>query len=147
MLIRTKHGEIVQLGHWLASRNISFPLRPTDAILADLEIERVNTNAPQPDHDPLTQKAVADGFEEVGGRWQNKWKLVDLSAEEIERKTQDAADSMRRIRNARLTECDWTQLPDATVSNPGAWAAYRQALREVTDQPGFPHRIDWPEKP
>ena len=29
----------------------------------------------------------------------------------------------------------------------GDWAKYRQALREIPDQPGFPFEIDWPDKP
>ena len=29
----------------------------------------------------------------------------------------------------------------------GDWAKYRQALRDIPDQPGFPFEIDWPEKP
>jgi hypothetical protein len=24
------------------------------------------------------------------------------------------------------------------------WATYRQALRDLTDQPGFPDQINWP---
>lgn len=29
----------------------------------------------------------------------------------------------------------------------GAWTKYRQALRDLTDQPGFPFHIDFPAKP
>jgi len=53
---------------------------------------------------------------------------------------------VRAERNRRLTVCDWTQLADAPVDG-AAWATYRQALREVPDQAGFPWTIDWPEAP
>ncbi len=53
---------------------------------------------------------------------------------------------MREDRNRRLADTDWTQLADAPV-NAQAWATYRQALRDVTAQAGFPWDIAWPEKP
>ncbi|MEA5163562.1 tail fiber assembly protein [Cereibacter johrii] len=52
----------------------------------------------------------------------------------------------RARRDALLTACDWTQVPDAPVDR-AAWAAYRQALRDVPEQPGFPAGIAWPEPP
>jgi hypothetical protein len=58
----------------------------------------------------------------------------------------EKAGQMRSYRNTLLSDCDWTQLPDAPV-NTQAWATYRQALRDVTSQTGFPWDIQWPEKP
>lgn len=55
-------------------------------------------------------------------------------------------DQVRAERYMRLTYSDWTQLPDAPVDKT-AWAAYRQALRDVPEQAGFPHNIVWPEPP
>lgn len=52
----------------------------------------------------------------------------------------------RRERDTLLTESDWTQLQDSQV-NKSAWAAYRQALRDVPAQTGFPFSINWPTKP
>jgi hypothetical protein len=49
-------------------------------------------------------------------------------------------------RNALLVGSDWTQLPDVLVDK-GAWSVYRQALRDVPQQPGFPLKIDWPVAP
>jgi len=54
--------------------------------------------------------------------------------------------SIRAERNRRLSESDWTQLADAPV-NREAWLAYRQALRDLTAQAGFPFEITWPELP
>lgn len=56
------------------------------------------------------------------------------------------AESVRSRRNALLTECDWTQVADAPVDK-AAWAVYRQALRDVPDQPGFPDAVIWPTEP
>lgn len=56
------------------------------------------------------------------------------------------ASQARAIRNGLLTASDWTQVADAPVDQP-AWATYRQALRDVPSQAGFPSAIDWPTRP
>lgn len=53
---------------------------------------------------------------------------------------------VRARRNALLSACDWTQLPDVPLAAKEAWAAYRQALRGVTGQPD-PFNISWPQAP
>jgi hypothetical protein len=50
-------------------------------------------------------------------------------------------------RNALLASSDWTQLPDVPLDTKTAWATYRQALRDITDQPGYPFNIVWPTPP
>lgn len=57
--------------------------------------------------------------------------------------------SVRVQRDAKLAICDWTQLPDAplTVDAKTAWGAYRQALRDVPEQAGFPLAVEWPVVP
>jgi len=67
---------------------------------------------------------------------------VDTKSEEI--RAQEAIDGLRKQRNALLYQSDWTQLPDAPVDKQ-AWAEYRQALRDITNQD--PSNIVWPETP
>jgi hypothetical protein len=55
-------------------------------------------------------------------------------------------DEVRKERNRLLTASDWTQISDATVDKQ-AWATYRQALRDITTQAGFPTDVQWPTKP
>lgn len=50
-------------------------------------------------------------------------------------------------RNRLLYETDWTQMPDVTLPNKAEWAVYRQALRDITRQPGYPSSITWPTPP
>jgi len=52
---------------------------------------------------------------------------------------------VRAERNARLAKSDWRASQDVTMSN--AWRDYRQALRDVTAQAGFPNNIIWPSQP
>ena len=56
------------------------------------------------------------------------------------------AEEVRTQRDALLSQSDWTQVPDAPVDQQ-AWAEYRQALRDVPQQAGFPTEITWPVKP
>jgi len=56
------------------------------------------------------------------------------------------ADEARKERDALLAATDWTQVADAPV-DAQAYADYRQALRDVPQQSGFPGDIDWPVKP
>ena len=63
------------------------------------------------------------------------WQAPDRTAE--------MAAEARQRRDALLMQSDWTQVADAPVDH-AAWAAYRQALRDVPVQPGFPHSIIWP---
>ena len=56
------------------------------------------------------------------------------------------ASAIRSERNEKLSASDWTQVADAPVDK-AAWAAYRQALRDITTQAGFPDTITWPVKP
>ena len=62
------------------------------------------------------------------------------------RKDAEQAKSVRATRDAKLAECDWTQVADAPVDK-AIWATYRQALRDITTQTGFPWTVTYPEKP
>lgn len=53
---------------------------------------------------------------------------------------------IRAQRDALLAKSDWTQLPDVPLPAKAAWAEYRQALRDVTQQTD-PHNIIWPTPP
>jgi len=57
-----------------------------------------------------------------------------------------AAEEVRTKRDSRLAESDWTQVADAPVDKT-AWATYRQALRDIPSQAGFPNTITWPVEP
>lgn len=59
----------------------------------------------------------------------------------------ELASAARTKRAALLAACDWTQSRDIPEAISNAWAPYRQSLRDITAQPGFPHAITWPEAP
>jgi len=63
-----------------------------------------------------------------------------------EQKKYDIASSRaRKERDAILAESDWRVLP--TMPNASTWLTYRQALRDIPAQEGFPHNVVWPTKP
>lgn len=59
------------------------------------------------------------------------------------------AAQMRATRARLLSGSDWTQLADAPLASElrAAWAVYRQALRDVPQQVGFPADVTWPAAP
>lgn len=100
-------------------------------------------------HDAATQRLVsADPYIEDGQVY--TVQVADKTQEELDAEAQakdmKAAASVRAERNRKLADSDWTQLADSTVDKD-AWAAYRQALRDVPAQAGFPNEVTWPELP
>lgn len=92
------------------------------------------------------QVGFADGVVQIDGKWYTKHSVAEMDADAITAKDEEQAKSVRQQRNEQLKASDWTQVADAPVDQ-AAWATYRQALRDVTGQEGFPWTITWPEQP
>lgn len=62
---------------------------------------------------------------------------------------EDRAKVAREKRDELLTETDYLLMPDYPISEEAlaALKTYRQALRDVPEQSGFPKTIEWPSKP
>jgi len=73
-----------------------------------------------------TRKTLEDAWPQV---------LIDLKWADI-----------REERDMRLAACDWTQVADAPVDQ-GAWATYRQQLRDLPQNYILPDDVEWPEEP
>ncbi len=58
-------------------------------------------------------------------------------------------ESLRKERNELLSGTDWTQAIDSPLNaeDKTAWATYRQSLRDIPDQSGFPTEVTWPTEP
>jgi len=61
--------------------------------------------------------------------------------------TEEIAAAVRAERNRLLAATDWTQAADVPQATKDKWSPYRQALRDVPAQSGFPASIVWPAKP
>lgn len=131
--------------------------RTTDEVLEALGADVV-FEGPQATGGTVYQFSMRQGVEQIEGKWFTKHVLgpVFVDNEEATAAEQEAAykaqkdaeqaKAVRDDRNKRLADCDWTQVADAPVDK-AAWAAHRQALRDVTAQEGFPWNVQWPEQP
>jgi hypothetical protein len=125
--------------------NTSFPSQWTPALVEELGLDPV-FESPTPTTTRY-QTAFKDGVEQdAQGRWLWKWSISEMDDDAKAAKDAEAAKSVRADRDKRLAECDWTQLSDSQVDK-AVWATYRQALRDVPAQTGFPYDITWPSKP
>ena len=123
-----------------------------DALGADVVFE-----GPQATGGTVYQYSQASGVEQLDGKWYTKHVLGpvftdgETTAAEQEvaykaSKDAEQAKSVRATRGEKLADSDWTQVADAPVDK-AVWATYRQALRDVTAQSGFPWTITWPDVP
>jgi hypothetical protein len=128
--------------------NTSFPQVLTPEIIEDFGYDPV-LEGPQPTLIPPYQYAQRDGVVEVNGQWFTHYIAVTPDADQ--KAAMDAAqgDVVRAERNQLLAACDWTQLIDSPLDpdGRGAWQLYRETLRMVPQQQGFPWTIEWPPQP
>ena len=142
--------------------NTGFPVPLTEAIINDFGGDVV-LEGPQASGDRY-QFSMRQGVEQIDGKWYTRYVLgpvftdrpatdtepaktaAEQEAEYKAQKDAEQAKNVRQTRNDKLKECDWTQLADSTADKQ-AWATYRQALRDVPNQVGFPWTVDWPETP
>ena len=80
------------------------------------------------------------------------FRAIDAKAPKMKAPSKQAVRDMqaalvRTERDRRLAATDWTQLPDVPEDTREAWSGYRQCLRDVTKQPGFPAEVIWPAPP
>jgi hypothetical protein len=79
------------------------------------------------------------------------WTLIKRAKtpEELEKQDQDKAAMERTFRDRLLSMSDWVVIKanETEVSELEAWKVYRQALRDVSGQEGFPWNINWPQAP
>jgi hypothetical protein len=112
---------------------------------------------PQATGGTVYQYSQRDGVEQLDGKWYTKYILGpvftdgETTAAEQEaayksRKDAEQATNVRNQRTEKLKDCDWTQIADSTADKE-AWATYRQALRDVPSQAGFPWTVTWPTQP
>jgi len=131
-----------------------------EALGADVVFE-----GPQATGGTVYQYSQASGVEQIDGKWYTKYVLgpvfVDTTVEGVTttaaeheaayKATKDAeqAKSVRSSRNTKLVETDWIVIKNLELNAniPGVWEVYRQALRDIPAQTGFPWAITWPTQP
>jgi hypothetical protein len=128
-----------------AHPNTSFPRNISDDTLLSFGVHRVYT-ATGPEISAT--QALVEGdivLDLATSRWTQTWTVRDKTEDEITAIDSENASKVRNARDRLLAETDWMALSDVTMS--ADMAAYRQALRDVTEQEGFPNSVVWPTKP
>jgi hypothetical protein len=74
------------------------------------------------------------------------YPVLNKTEEEIQQSLDNKIIEVRWSRAQKLKDSDWTQLQDATADKD-AWAVYRQALRDISKQEGYPWDVTWPKEP
>lgn len=94
---------------------------------------------------PSLQNGVAVQTWNIKEKYSAEEKTQLIAQKEIARQ-ELAQNTVRGLRNGLLSSSDWTQVADAPVDK-AAWATYRQALRDIPQQEGFPDNVVWPVAP
>jgi hypothetical protein len=121
-----------------------------------------NTSFPTPFEPPAGYVEIADAAQPTidytknitegtpvkdKGVWTRTWVVSNATTQEVNERTARQSEQMRQDRNRRLAASDWTQLSDTPGVTRAAYVQYRQALRDVPQQPGYPWNITWPTEP
>lgn len=116
----------------------SFPRHTPEELLAEYGVYTC-ARPEYPIFDWRTSRVV-DGefYQDASGGWFQSYVVENLSQDEAER-------NVRSHRDSLLQQTDWMALSDNTITPENA--AYRQALRDITTQEGFPYNVVWPTKP
>lgn len=84
---------------------------------------------------------IEDGYVRVSN-------VVPKTFQDFELEKAEAMRQIRADRNQRLSDCDWTQLPDAPSEKKADWATYRQSLRDLPSTIADPRDFFvWPSAP
>lgn len=162
--IKLETGEIKTQGEWRSeNRNVSLPRVWDAGTLEFLGLTPVLA-APKPDCTDLEQVVSNGVTTDANGNTVEAWSVVDKFADTTDedgvtttkaeheaaytaKVVADKEAAVRKTRNEKLAETDWTGMSDVTMA--ADMATYRQALRDITTHTNFPdlEEADWPEAP
>jgi len=164
-------GEVVTESQFRSMHKGSSLPQLSEALLNELGADVV-FEGPQASGGDQYQFSQRQGVEQIGGKWYTKHILGPIftdrpaegdqpamTAAEQEAaykagKDAEQAKAVRATRDQKLAECDWVTIKaiDASMDGfgiqlPKVWMDYRQALRDITTQAGFPWNVTWPDAP
>ena len=141
-----------------------YRIRSTGEVLTDKEFRRRHKNTsfsklldedlldafdtdivfegPQKHGTPPYSYTYRDGVEEINGKWYTKYTIGQRDKEPIDKQY---AENIRRQRDSLIKESDWRAVSDRELEPE--WKEFRQALRDISNQEGFPHDVKWPTDP
>ena len=150
MFVKTTNGQVEKYPFTIgdlrkANPNVSFPKSIPNDTLAQFGVYPV-TIAPAPEYNARTHRLVTQQPTLVNGVWTVTKSVVAKDQAQIDNENAQKAADVRAQRDRLLSACDWTQVADAPVDS-AVWSVYRQSLRDVPSQAGFPWEVTWPTQP
>ena len=122
-------------------KNTSFSRLLDEDLLDAFDTDIVFEGPQKRDLDPYSY-TYRDGVEEINGKWYTKYTIGQRDKEPIDKQQEE---NIRRQRDSLIKESDWRAVSDRKLEP--AWKRYRQALRDISEQEGFPHDVEWPVDP
>lgn len=150
MLIQIKDGK--PFGNPVLESNFKqlFPSTTFPAVLTPADVEPFGFGmyefSRHPEPAKYEKTVELEPVKDDQNFYRQTWAVVPMDDAEKLAADERESQEVRAERNAKLLLSDWTQVADAPVDK-AAWAAYRQALRDITGQEGFPWAIIWPAQP
>lgn len=102
---------------------------------------------PEPINEQANESDTLFADKDINGNWFCEWRATEYYQQLTDDRILDR--DARIQRNQLLKASDWTQLADApfTSEQRQLWTTYRQALRDLPSQTGYPRSIVWPTPP
>ena len=143
MYVRIENDAVAEFPYLLGklkqdNPNTSFPASIPEATLNSYNVYTV-TEVTKPTCDYATHEVVENDPVLTNGVWTQSWSVN-------QRPTDVASGYVRNERNKRLADTDHHALSD-TAAMTTEMSTYRQALRDITSQSGFPFSVTWPVRP
>jgi hypothetical protein len=117
--------------------NVCFPKNISASILSSYDVYEYIDDA-EPSYNEDTHSINESYVYELDNKWHKTKTVVQLS-EGV------AARNIRRTRDSLIAQTDWLGASDVTMSTE--WSTYRQALRDIPQQSGFPFNVTYPTNP
>jgi hypothetical protein len=129
-----KTGQIINSGTCL---NIDIQIVPNSCLIIEVESNPSSDYVVNGEVIPLPPKPSTGAY------------VFDYFKKEWVEDTQEQESEVLTKRNFLLQQSDWTQIPNnpLTPEVQNEWAVYRQELRDVTSQSGYPFNVIWPTPP
>lgn len=152
MFIKVENGKAIGSPFTLTTllnevKNVSFPLPVTTEMIAPYGYAVYEETVKLDDKDHFV--VFEDEPELINEVFKQKWSYREMTENELQEETKIKADKVRFERNKLLFECDWTQLLDCVLDDEmkTKWILYRQQLRDISNQAGFPWNVTFPSVP
>jgi hypothetical protein len=131
----------------LLDENLIESKNPTSSELAAVNVVEVTrVNSPAPDDEYVKE---LQAIRQPDSTWKETWIRLETSDEYKTAATVRKTQQVLMERNMRLANTDWivTKSMESEEPMPQIWKTYRQALRDIPAQSGFPFNVQWPEPP